>query len=329
MPAAIDHRDPGWDELVRGFDSGCLFHTSGWLEFLERSQGVKVVTEPFHDGAGVEGLHVAALTRRGPFRLAGSPLPGWKTMRMGPLVNDGADAAAVAGECERFGRELGVSLYELVSDRVDRGAFEALGWRTEGYGTLMVELPADEETLWAGLKKSVRGRIKKGRSNGLEVRLGVDDALVHDVWERSDGIMRHKGLQLDWNEAQADALVASLAPRDQLLGMRIVAPDGHTAACGLFPHDHRAIHYWAGASLAEDRALVPNELMHWSVMEFAVQGGLTRYDMYGSGDFKKKYGAHLHLHPRCIRYYNPAARAGRAAYARVIGWRRGGGQAWD
>lgn len=312
---ALPHRDPAWDDRVRQFDSGCLFHTSGWLAFLEQAYGVEVVSKEF-TGA-TEGVHVAGLSRRGPFRLAGSPLPGWKTMRMGPLVNADAPPVAVAEDCEAFGRGLKVSLYELVSDTIAPAAFAEHGWRTEEYGTLAVPLPEDQETLWSGLKKAVRGRIKKGRANGLEVRLGVDDELAHDVWHRSEAIMRHKGLGLGWELAQAEALVAALAPAGQVLGVRVVAPDGHTAACGLFPHDHRSVFLWAGASYAEDRALVPNELMHWAAMEWAVSSGLERYDMYGSGDFKKKFGAVHHEHQRCLRFFNPAARAGRGAYAAV------------
>lgn len=321
MPDRIDIHDPGWDSLVREFDSGCLFHTTGWLEYLERVQGVEFVAKPLR-ASGVDGFHVAALTRRGPFRLAGSPLPGWRTMRMGPLVGADVDGEAVAAACERFGAELGVSLYEVVSEFVDREQFEHNGWTTEAYGSLVVDLPEDSEALWKGLKKAVRGRVKKGRSNGLSVVTGVDDSLVRDVWERSDAIMRHKGLRLDWDVANGSALAAALAPRDQLLGLRIVAEDGHTAACGLFPHDHHTIYYWAGASYAEDRALVPNELMHWAVMEWAVERGLNRYDMYGSGDYKLKYGARLWEHPRGIRFYGNAARAGRWAVGRAREARR-------
>ncbi len=314
----VSHRDPAWDELVRRYDTGCLFHTSGWLEYLERTQGVEVVTRAFASG---DGVHVAALTRRGPFRLAGSPLPGWRTMRMGPLANAGVGGGELAAECERFGRELGVSLYELVSPLVDDDRFERAGWRTEAYGTLVVDLPDDVDALWSGLKKAVRGRIKKGRKNELEVRIGLDDRLVHDVWERSDAIMRHKGLRLDWDEPHGRALEAALAPRDQLLGVRIVAPSGHTAACGLFPYDHHTVYYWAGASFAEDRALVPSEPMHWAVMEWAVGQGLRHYDMYGSGDYKLKYGAEFRAHPRAMRFYNPVARVARATYASALGLR--------
>jgi hypothetical protein len=329
----VSHRDPAWDELVCEFDTGCLFHTSGWLEYLERTQGVEVVTREFSHG---EGYHVAALTKRGPFRLAGSPLPGWRTMHMGPLVGNGSDGDALAAECERFGVSLGVSLYELVSPTVAREPFERAGWQTEAYGTLVVDLPGDLDALWSGLKKAVRGRVKKGRKNGLEVRLGLDGSLVRDVWVRSDSIMRHKGLQLDWDEPHGRALEAALAPRDQLLGVRIVAPSGHTAACGLFPYDHRTVYYWAGASFAEDRALVPSELMHWAVMEWAVEHGLRCYDMYGSGDYKLKYGAEFRAHARAMRFYNPAARAARAAYAHALALRerlklpsRGRRATWD
>lgn len=328
MVDSLQHRDPAWDKVVRSFDSGCLFHTSGWLEYLERSQGVEVVVQPF-TADGSDGFHICAKSRQGPFKLAGSPLPRWKTMRMGPLVSADAPDGAVADACETFGRSLGVSMYELISDHVDCEQLESRGWQTEDYGSLVVDLPADEAALWTGLKKSVRGRVKKGRANGLTVRLGVDDQLAHDVWLRSDAIMRHKGLRLNWDVSHAEALIGALAPRGQLLGVRIVAPDGHIAACGLFPFDHRAIHYWAGASLAADRALVPNELMHWAAMEFAVRNGLTSYDMYGSGEFKKKYGAQLHMHPRCIRYYNPAARAARAAYGAALRVRSAGKAGWE
>lgn len=316
------HMSPDWNDRVASFTSGALFHTTEWLEFLRHTQGVEPVVVPFEAGAA-RGFHVAAKLRKGPFTVLGSPLPGWTTVRMGPLFNPSEiPARELAAALDAFGREQRVSMFEVANEHLDADAMREAGFEPQPDGTMIIDIAGSEEEIWNSLRSTARNRVRKGRKNGLTVEVGVDDALIDDVWDRVEAIFKHQTLTVPYDRARVQAVYDALLPVGRVTGLRVKASDGHVAACGLFPYDHKTIYFWAGAARAEDRALVPNELMHFELMVHARELGLKHYDMCGGGDYKKKFGAHPVKNPHWIRYYNPAARAGRAAMSSLIRTKR-------
>lgn len=313
---------PEWDAIVAKYESGSVYHTSGWLHFIEQTQDAEVIVEPFTVD-GNECFHVAARISKGPFNILGSPLPGWTTGQLGPLFNPGdVDQAELIREVEAFGKRQGVSMYELVNERLDPEVMRAAGWTEEADGTFVVDLPGTHDELWDMLKSTCRNRVRKARKNGLTVQIGTDEALVDDVWERVDAVFRHQDLIVSYDQQRMQTLFDELNPRASVVGLRVLAPDGHIAAGGIFPFDTKCIYFWAGAASPEDRALVPNELMHWELMCHAIDRGLARYDMCGGGDYKKKFGAHHVRTPHWIHYYNPLAKAGRQGMALFVRTKR-------
>lgn len=311
-----------WNEIVASYPSGTTFHTREWLELLQATQGATPVIEPFEID-GHKGWHVAALIRKGPFKILGSPIPGWTTVRMGPLFDpQQVNQKQLADSIKQFAKRNRASMIELAHELLDADAMSAAGFDRQPDGTFVVDLPDDPEALWDVFKSTARNRVRKGRKNGLTVETGVDDKLVDDVWEKVEAIFQHQNLVVPYDRERVQQVYDRLAPIDRVAGIRVFAPDGHVAACGIFPFDHDTIYFWAGASSAEDRALVPNELMHFEIMSHAISLGLKRYDMCGGGDYKKKFGAHHVDNPHWVHYGNPAARAGRAAMARTVQLKR-------
>jgi hypothetical protein len=50
---------------------------------------------------------------------------------------------------------------------------------------------------------------------------------------------------------------------------------------------------WGAAFMRAEKALHPNELLHWETMRSWKERGATCYDMGGGGEYKAKYGAKL------------------------------------
>ena len=63
-----------------------------------------------------------------------------------------------------------------------------------------------------------------------------------------------------------------------LFALRVSEPLGRIIATGLFPHDHRTVYFWGGASRIDSWKYSPNDLLQWTVMEIAAQRGLTIYN---------------------------------------------------
>src|SRR5713226_1890683 len=76
-----------WDALIAKYPGWSLFHQRAWLDYLASSRGVAL--------------------RRGPFRILGSPLRGWSSNFMGPVMNGAVDPAEFLAALDRLARAEG------------------------------------------------------------------------------------------------------------------------------------------------------------------------------------------------------------------------------
>ncbi len=60
---------------------------------------------------------------------------------------------------------------------------------------------------------------------------------------------------------------------------------------------NRHLYFWDGVSFRKFYHLAPNNLLHWNVIEWGFENGMTQYDMMGANipniaRFKMSFGAH-------------------------------------
>ena len=87
---------------------------------------------------------------------------------------------------------------------------------------------------------------------------------------------------------------------------------------GLFVHDDEEIFFTSGTSLPGVGEYAPNNLIQWHVIQFAVERGLRRYDLGGTGRasidrFKLSLGGHPHAYVRAT-WRSPVMRTVASAY---------------
>ena len=121
--------------------------------------------------------------------------------------------------------------------------------------------------------------------------------MTDEYYDEFMEVMTRKGLFPPYGSDRPRLLFRHLYPNDMLLAVQVLSPEGQSIATGLFPHDDKTIYYWGGASRLTGRQYSPNDLMHWSVMEWALKHGLTAYNMCGPGKFKQKFGGASGAHP--------------------------------
>src|SRR5512136_1820439 len=96
----------GWDSLVKQFPGHTLFHTAEWLSFLEATFHLQKLPLGLYRNGRMVGLFPALLDHKGPFKILGSPLTGWWTPYMGPLIDDellDEAMSAIDGHAKRVG----------------------------------------------------------------------------------------------------------------------------------------------------------------------------------------------------------------------------------
>ena len=311
-----------WDARIANYESAHLFHRQVWLDYLAESQGVEIRQWAIREAGDTVGYFCAGTFTKGPFRILGSPLKGWGTNFMGPVVNPGFDPHAFLAAVDGLADRENIATIEIENPILGHDLMSSSGYEVAKDSTYIVALtPHDEAPVWERIDKKDRSTVRKARRAGLTVVECNDASVTDEYYDQFTEVMTRKGLFPSYERARPRLLFKHLYPKGMLLALQILSPEGKPIASGLFPHDEKTIYYWGGASRIAGRQHSPNDLMHWSVMEWAIQHGLTAYNMCGPGKFKQKFGGDLVPTLRWQKYYSPMARLGRAAYARYL-WMR-------
>ena len=329
---AVESAD--WDHFVRESSPGSYLQTSAWA-------AVKAVNGWTAHRLIADGPVGAQILVRRP-----SPMPwGFAYAPRGP-VTMGWDGPAIGRFTAAVHGELTSTAGRISHLRIDpeietdgpsdpegelRRALRAAGWRPaaaiQPNATRIIDLGADEASLWGDLRKKWRQYVNKARTGGIRVvdgdesRLGEFYRIYRETADRAGFLIRAESAYRDiWRSfaptGDARLLFAQTAdgePQATLFlvrcGPRVVEPYGGMTAAG-----------------AESRA---NYLLKWEAIRSSREAGATSYDLWGLATggiahFKTGFGGRevryvgawdLVLDPFGRRVYE-VARRGRATWAR-------------
>jgi CelD/BcsL family acetyltransferase involved in cellulose biosynthesis len=315
-----------WDELIAPYESRELFHRKAWLDYLAASQGVDIRMWSIQNDRETLGYFCGGIVRKGRFRILGSPLKGWGTNFMGPVVNANFDQRAFLEALDELARRDGFAIVELEHRGWPPELFHNAGYEPLDYWTYELRLSHEDEML-GRMDKSRRYGIRKAIRAGLKVEEANDPGIADEFYDLYSQIMRRKGLATLYPREVPQLLFSYLKPVDLLLALCVRNPVGKLLATGLFPHDQRTMYFWGGAGDKEAEKQCPNDLMHWTAIRWAAERGMTHYNMSGWGQFKREFGGELQPLTRWHKCFSRSARWARRGYEmyfqkeiRVRGW---------
>ena len=302
-----------WDILIRPYDSRELFHSQAWLDYLAASRGVEIQRWAIHEDGRPIGYFCGGLLQKGPFRIFGSPLKGWGTNFLGPVINRDVDQRAFFRALDELARRERWAMLELENPILSEACFEAHGFSSYPQPTFLVELtPEDPQIMWGRIQQ--RSEVRKARRNGLIVEDTNDPAIADEYYDQYIEILRPKHTFPSYDRTCPRLLFEHLRPYGRLLALQVREPGGLIVATGLFPYDDRTLYFWGGAGRLSGRKHAPNDLLHWTAMEMGAARGLRLYNMCGNGFFKSKFGGTYDAPKRWQKYYWASARWARRGY---------------
>ncbi len=310
----IPQIDPeAWDRAIAPYDSKFLFHQAAWLDFLRETQGGEILRFRIVDEGKELGFFAGLLVRKGPLTIFGSPLRGWTTDYMGPVVNRGFDYRRFLPVLEGLCREMKIDHLEICNPHLDDAPMQEAGFSLAEGITYIVPLHPCEEEMWRQLeKKSCQYSIRKAKKDGLAVEENYGADFIDAYYRQLGEVFAKQGLVPTYPVERIRSLLGHLAP-DHLMALQVKYGD-KTVASGIFPHDDRHVFFFGGASWQAFHRFCPNELLHWSIMTRSAGMGISQYDMCGSGSFKPKFGGEKVAVRRYSKSYSLLARVGREAY---------------
>lgn len=286
----INRAEIDWSRLD-ALDDRNVFQTREWIEFVEATQGAEPVVARVRDGARTVGYFTGFVTRRLGIRILGSPFQGWATGYLGfnrvePVAGRDLAEALVEFALGRLG-----CLHLELRDRPLTGAdVDGLGFTVQPKKTFELELGADEDALWAGLKSTCRTAIRKAEKSGVVVEQAHGEAFADEYYAQLRDVFSKQSLQPPYSLALVRELVRRVEPTGRLLLLRARNSEGESIATGIYPGHGRMAYFWGGASWRRHHSLRPNDLLMWSAIRHWRARGAHVFDFGGAGEYKRKYG---------------------------------------
>lgn len=285
---ALDDCD--W-EAMDALADRVIFQTRAWIEFVARTQDAEPVVGELRDGEERVGWFTGLIVRRLGVRILGSPFPGWTTGSMGFNLVEGVPRREAARALLRFAfRDLGCLHLEL-KDR-SFTPIDVEGLRFSADPTVLFEVPLDrdEDAIFAAMSSACRRAIRRGAKVGVRVEQAHGVEFADEYYAQLEDVFAKQGLRPTYGVERVRELIHCLEPTGRLLLVRAIGPEGQPAATGIFPAMNGTAYFWGGASWRSEQGLRPNEAVFWYAMRHWRERGMTRLDMGGGGEYKRKYG---------------------------------------
>ena len=215
------------------------------------------------------------------------------------------------------------------------------GWRYSGEqvqfkNTGISDLAGGEETLLAGMKQKWRYNVRLAEKRGITVRIGNETDLhaFYDLYAetgRRDGfLIRPPAYYLEtWRTFLQAQREADNPAGGALLLAEHADESGPLAGLFLFRYGRQAWYFY-GASSERRRRDMPNYLLQWEALRWALAQGCTCYDWWGAPtrpedeadamqgvwQFKQGFGAQLSRHIGAWDY--PVTTLGYRAFTEIL-----------
>lgn len=330
--------DPAqWDVLLQRFPARTVFHGMPWLRAISRRHGLEPVLFAVGEREAPTAIWPWLRRRVGPLIVAGSPLPGWGTAYMGPLlVAELADRPEAAdGAIASILREPELRRASYLEARVlTRGQTVPMGGagfeRLRTFSTYLLDLRPTEDELWANLDRKCRNAVRRGERQGYRVAREEGRAWIEPFLGMAEQVFAAWGQAPPYDAALLEAIADELGSAGQLwVYSSWLEGDGapRRDATSLFFVDGRTVYYWAAASFDEAKKRAPNNVLVWEVIKAARAQGYETLDFISSsgtaGRFKKTFGPEEH--PICEHLGRSRTRFEallKRSYERFARWRR-------
>lgn len=276
-----------WNDFVDRSEGAVNYHQSGWLDVVEKTFAHQAYPLWARDGSGrVLGILPMVLMKS---RLFGTFLTSLPFFNFGGILADSPEAVPLLKDkAEALVGDCGADFLEL---RHIGEVVEGLPSKTHKV-TMRLDLDPDPEVLWKGFKAKVRNQVRKATKSGLSAAHGGHE-LLDDFYAVFARNMRDLGTPVYPKSLFRNVL--ETFPESTRI-FTVNHPDGCVAAgLGIW---YRGIFEipWA-SSIRDYNSLCPNNLLYWTLLEFACRAGCTTFDFgrstpgKGTYRFKKQWGA--------------------------------------
>jgi FemAB-related protein (PEP-CTERM system-associated) len=275
-----------WDDFVASHPAATGYHLWGWRNVFERVFALRTEYLIAQRRSRVVGVLPLVLFRSWLFGRFAVSLPF--VNYGGVLANDAEAADALLARATELAREGRLAHVEL---RHRFRQFDALPFKQHKVA-MTLALPSSVDEAWTRLDRKVRNQVRKAEKSGLVIESGGRELIpsfyrvfAHNMRDLGTPVYSRRLFE-EVFEQFPDAARVFLVRHQQTI-----------VAAGIsYCHRDGVEVPWA-SSLAAYRAMCPNNLLYWRVIEWAIDNGIRSLDFgrstpdEGTYHFKRQWGA--------------------------------------
>ena len=199
-----------WDQIVAGYPSATVFHTSGWHESLNASLPGRVVRLEIRCRGSACGHWCGFLVSRFGLRLFGAPLPGTGTDYMYPLSIEPLETGQFLDALRAWAAQTRLSMVDIGGEYLDDDVLRSHGFRLRPTRTYRVDLAGGEAGVWARLKPAMRNKVRKAEKQGVVVDVDASSAFSPLFFEMLEAVFRRQNKVPTYSLRRIEAVVRGL-----------------------------------------------------------------------------------------------------------------------
>jgi hypothetical protein len=307
-----------WDDLVASFEGGTVFHTLAWMRVIEKLYGAEKLPFGIFESSEMVGVFPLFRVRRGPLTVLASPLGG--VGYGGPLVRK-SQYRVVIEQLDFWCRRLGADYVEFRAlARLSPATLNGRHYTVQELQTVVLPLSQGSQNLWSNLKGVCRKAIRKAWKENVKVEEATDKSFL-DVYYAMAADTYRKSNRLPPYSIRDYSTVWDILRPVSRIKVLLAKYEGQVVAGVIFLCFGDKVYGWDGASFPAYYELNSNNLLHWTLIEWAASNGLTQYDMMGANipsiaRFKMSFGGKLQAYTYAYKDATVPAYIGR----RLYGW---------
>ena len=262
-----------------------------WLEFIVETQGGEIVIAHLSDEGKTVGYFTGILFKKFGFKIMGSPFPGWNTPYLGfNLLPCISRKRAVAALIPFIFKELGCIHLELADPYLCPDDVQEFEFKSKITHTYVSDLTLTEDALFAKMKSSCRGSIRKAEKIGTRIEEASPIGFSEEYFRHLTDVFAKQNLKPTHGQERIEKLLKHLHPTGNLLLLRARDAEGRSIATGIYPGFNKLSYFLGNGSLRQFQKANPNEIMHWYAMRYWKNRGVENHYWGGGGAYKEKYG---------------------------------------
>jgi hypothetical protein len=313
----LEKRPVEWDRHIAVFPNKTLFHESVWLDFIVATNPhANVEYFEIREGSDCVGYFCPIKVRKYFLNFWEGPHDGSIFMNMSPLAHSWVDKQELIVLVMAACKKEGIAHLTLCDPCLDPHLMERLGFVPERRVSQVCSLSEGKDLAWAKMAGTCRTRIRKAEKNGLIVESVTNQSSIDESYSLFATLLACKGKSPGYSLDYMRQLFSHLWKTDRILALQ-AKHDGRVIATAYYLHDERAMYFGNVAYDVKSLPLCPNNLLHWTAMQIAIEMNIPLFYMGGDplpSRFTRKFGGTLQPVTRYHRSFVPLLHQARQAY---------------